>query len=691
MATTARPRPRIELDAQSTVLGELPLGNIQNIKPNTIDSLARQLDDFHIHCNDKENKPGCALELGSGQGRTTACETNHCIRGSSHAHSRTGTDCITQGSEDAERLDPLFLASQRLPSVQEQLSKHQEGQFEWLLSIPVKTSASGRRPRDDSHGDAELRRGEKTLYFGCNLVRRRTLFGGALGNDGESTDAYTILATRIEGDEDFTMDVAAERERTEATAQDGAVTGRHEEGPATLPKSPQLAVEVKEHSRPVSRIEDSVEALDKLEEEIEAVAQVTQLERVFSPENDRASTQNTNGAGAKASPLRRATSVRATASPAARPKTVERSASVRKAASSSSAQEDDKAVGGSSGSGARKVPRPASLLPPKPLAKSSKPPTVPAFELPGEAVARRLKEQREQRRSQQLSAEQMAAVAAAYSPSRPHFKSSKPPTRPTFELPGEAISRKKREEREAKLRAQEEEERKRREFKARPLPANLAPSTVPRETLTSLARQRQRQTEGSSDSAATTITPASKKRHSVAAYPSSSSAARPSTNAPAAATTTTTLPTRGRGPAQDTTDPAGPRTRDLSSRATSTSTGSGSIRRSGSAGSGGVSGSKRSVVSAEEAAAQRQRGREVFAADGAYAAARERERRAREEAAVLARREAAERSRMLSREWAEKQRLRAEREKEKRARERERDAGKAKEQAQVQTQVAEAA
>ena len=46
MVTTSRARPG--------VLGEISLGNIQNIKPN-IESLTRELDNFHIYESEKEN------------------------------------------------------------------------------------------------------------------------------------------------------------------------------------------------------------------------------------------------------------------------------------------------------------------------------------------------------------------------------------------------------------------------------------------------------------------------------------------------------------------------------------------------------------------------------------------------------------------------------------------------------------
>ena len=61
-------------------------------------------------------------------------------------------------------------------------------------------------------------------------------------------------------------------------------------------------------------------------------------------------------------------------------------------------------------------------------------------------------------------------------------------------------------------------------------------------------------------------------------------------------------------------------------------------------------------MSAEDVQHQKLRGREILQRDNNYLAEREREKRDREEAARLARQEAAERSRMLSRQWAEKQR-----------------------------------
>ncbi len=63
-------------------------------------------------------------------------------------------------------------------------------------------------------------------------------------------------------------------------------------------------------------------------------------------------------------------------------------------------------------------------------------------------------------------------------------------------------------------------------------------------------------------------------------------------------------------------------------------------------------------MSAEEVHQQRLRGKEIYHRDNSITVDRDRERREREAAAKAARQEAAERSRVLSREWAQKQKQR---------------------------------
>ncbi|KAK4455513.1 hypothetical protein QBC34DRAFT_420293 [Podospora aff. communis PSN243] len=567
---------------------------------------------------------------------------------------------ISHTEEESVLEGALETAVRELPSNTEQLLKHHAGQFEWVLTVPARTNdgydsaRSGRPLGNPLHGgQVSPHADEKRVLFGCNLVRRKTPPGEAVGNKRtEAANVYTILATRIEGDENCrssgaaTIATADERDITAIssrphsvvtrmdTPQAEAAAVRRTSGSALSSRKDDIADQILAlpPAKPSSRIEDSVEALDKLEEELEALHEVARLDRVLSPEESKggAVVHNIDTS------LKRTGSVaKKAATGTLRVRTsAERSSSVRKSVSSAVSQDDDKPATATRGARKSLVSRPASLLPPKPPVRSSKPPTVSTFELPGEAVARRLKEQREARLSRQIQPEQAAAVAAAYSPSKPHAKSTKPPTRPTFELPGEAISRRKREEREARLRAQEEEERKRREFKARPIRTSIAPNSIPRETIASRARQgKLSEAEGTTTVTSTPNTMA-RKRQSMAA---GTSAANPRASI-----------SNTRGRSELTVDSAAG-----TSRATSTSTGS--IRGSG-AGNGSVTSvSKRSTISTEDQAQQKARGRQIFSRDNGIAAERERERREREAAAKLARQEAAERSRQLSREWALKQ------------------------------------
>jgi hypothetical protein len=250
------------------------------------------------------------------------------------------------------------------------------------------------------------------------------------------------------------------------------------------------------------------------------------------------------------------------------------------------------------------------------MVTSTKPLTVPNFELPGEAVARRLKEQREARRAQQ----QTAAPKAYAAPPRP--KSDKPLTKPSFELPGEAISRRKREEREARLKAQEEEDRKKREFKARPVRQSAGPIPT--------IRAQKAKTAVSSDAHQDPPADTASKAKRASAGPVNFSSA--------ALTIGKAAGRRGRVSFIEPPDDA---SRGTSESARSTS-------------------GKRSSVSVEEVVNQRARGKEVLIQDNSFKINREREKREREEVAKSARQQAAERSRAASREWAERRRRKEE-------------------------------
>ncbi|ORY64406.1 uncharacterized protein BCR38DRAFT_213875 [Pseudomassariella vexata] len=487
-----------------------------------------------------------------------------------HDPSQFAANRVSDGSQHCSELSadqyahhPLAIAARNLSSTQEQLTKHRDGNFEWVLT---------------NMAVAEVRNEHETPSKAvppCPEVRIEDLTPSSANATGED-DSYAEI---------------------------------------TMSRSP---------AKPAARIEDSFQALDQLEEQLEAFDEAALVKQVVSPHMAKGSTN---------SPLARAGSIRTTpqrsrpspraASATVAVKTAEprRSPSIRKAASmvfldSPKLKGEDKAPvqtppKKSTGKGL------ASLQPPKQPAKSTKPPTVSTFELPGEAVARRLKEQREARLAMQAKATAEQPSASNANAIR-RTKSAKAPTRPNFELPGEAISRRKREEREAKLKAQQEEERQRREFKARPVRSGMAPHTLPRETITSRARQSK-------------LTLPENQMHQASPSPHKQ---QPVVSREPLSNADNQLQSRGR---LFTTESMASQT----SRATSSSTGS-------------ISG-KRSSISIEETQQQRLRGKDVYQGDNSYAQERQREKREREALARIAREQAAERSRMLSREWAEKQ------------------------------------
>ncbi|KAK1961910.1 hypothetical protein LY78DRAFT_587714 [Colletotrichum sublineola] len=540
------------------------------------------------------------------------------------------------------------------PSIETSILRHKAGQYDYVLSV---LDPDGGAKRDN----APSGRGGLTLDFGCNVLGQADRTRDGVCSQSKPANAYKFLATPLVA-EDTAQDVTQSPGGTEDmaavaeplahltsstrvgeeaamnnSAHSGFTTSVAEGGHAQKPSLEQVetskdrvvSISTDESSLPLgeaprtpsrststssrSRIEDSVEAIDRLEEELEAVHIAARLATPTRSGRKRSGTDN--GAIAAAAAMERTTStLKRTRSTGAGAKPTPPAGTAQRKSVSATVSDAAKASPGKSPTRRPTVARPTSLLPPKPPAKSTKAPTKPSFELPGEAVARRIKEQREARLAQQ------AAKAAPPPPQR--SRSLKVPTRPNFELPGEAISQRKRAEREARLKAQKEEERKRREFKARPIKANLGCVVSPRETVASRARQN----KGSeADDGRFAESPS--KRSSMYGAP----------HALARASSTRSPQARGRAMSQTTIA-------DQASRATSTST-------------SGTSG-KRSTLSAEDLEHQRQIGKEIFQRDNCYIKDKERERREREWNAKMAREQAAERSRQASREWAEKRRRR---------------------------------
>lgn len=264
----------------------------------------------------------------------------------------------------------------------------------------------------------------------------------------------------------------------------------------------------------VPRIEDSLEELDRLEDQLEAVGALAKLKHVPAPNDVARSPVVKSAAGSPSAQsvksMKRA-SMMSLNSKSSQP-------SLRRSASMTLRQKNQQPATPPTTSRGSKPS--ADTTPSRsPTAKSTKPPTVPKFELPGEAVARRLKEQREAR--QALLEETQKANAAPVKP--------RTITKSTFELPGEAISRRKREQHEAKLRAEEEELRRKREFKARPMRNSSAPGVTPRETIASRARQAKLQEDEAKAKAAAAASAATLRGKRMSINPGLQTPAAPAT------------------------------------------------------------------------------------------------------------------------------------------------------------------
>ena len=503
-----------------------------------------------------------------------------------------------------------------------QINNHMRGQYEWLLSFPL--SASSTEEQGDRHSQGQRDHTLQTVAFGCNLISHNKR-PGRFESMGEtwSTDVYTLLATPLTGDA-FNSLHAESCEVTikpgkmnlfeppppyESVCQDASPPVKTPKGAARPPLPSENGSSLTDepsqaNSLSESRIEDSLAELDRLEDELEAVNAVASSRRGGSTQR----TPQRQSATVRLQPIKsphKHIALRRSASLTLRDKTDRRMERLE--------TPPEPQLTGTTPQSRYSNTRSLQVLTP---VKSTKPLTRPNFELPGELVARRLKEQREARQAQQAVA-QKPYIA----PPRP--KSSKPLTKPSFELPGEAISRRKREEREVRLRVEEEAERKRREFKARPFRMSTLPATLPRETIASRARHGKLAHD---DHAAGQSNSNALKRLSVGVgHTPIHKGSQPLPEQPGSS--------RGR---DSMILPA-----DATSRGTSTSA---------------VSIGKRSSVSIEDITNQRIRGREIFTRDNTFTHTKEQERKERESVAKAAREAAAERSRAASREWAEKKR-----------------------------------
>lgn len=208
-------------------------------------------------------------------------------------------------------------------------------------------------------------------------------------------------------------------------------------------------------------------------------------------------------------------------------------------------------------------------------------------------------------------------------------KSTKPPTRATFELPGDAVARKLKEQREERLKRGEDEVPKRTAFKARPIRLSQAP--IVKSTATSKARMSLAKADAGDSNA--TMDRAPKIRPAVRPVSISITDANKRLSSLSAAK-------RVSGISSNTSARLIP---DASLSQTS-------ARRSSIMGA-----PSRPFTTAPDLAQQKLRGKEVFNRVRVEQEERDRIKKEKEEAARKARAEAAERGRIASREWADRQ------------------------------------
>ena len=252
------------------------------------------------------------------------------------------------------------------------------------------------------------------------------------------------------------------------------------------------------------------------------------------------------------------------------------------------------------------------------------------------------------------------------STSRPAFvpaKSSKPTTKATFALPGEAIQAKLKAQREQRAK-QEEEDKDKKTFKARPAPSRTSrPSVFPRENKASLARKSSALTADGQTENKENVEPkaAPKPRQSVAtgSVPNTLNVKKRRTEGNDAVRANSAV-RRTMGSA-----PLTAATKKLSPTARTSMAPKPATRPSFAPRVASLTKSTRPAPQSPDAAIQPKvpakiSGKEVYARMKLNLEREEKEKREKEEAAKKARAEAAERGRQASREWAEKQKRKLE-------------------------------
>lgn len=360
------------------------------------------------------------------------------------------------------------------------------------------------------------------------------------------------------------------------------------------------AIKTRTPAKRVSRIEDSVEALDALNEEIEKVAQ--SIPAAESPVKVK------KHQGGTSTPAK-ATQAKGKVAVKGRPVATKPTAPKAQANVPSIKPKPN-------------VPR-RSI---RPSATDAKPPVGRGAQLKCDDTLR-----------SPPSASKATSVAPKAAPKRvssihktPFWptKSTKAPTRSSFALPGEAISRKLKEQREERQKREEEERSKQRVFKARPVRLSQAPEV--KQTAATKARLSM-----AKSGPVETIKSSTK---TISTKPASAAASASSTGAHKRLSSLTVAKRNTQPPAIRSLNPP---TANTPVKRTPSNM---SVRQPSTG-----------APTAEDLAHQKVKGKEVFGRTALGIQEKEKSQKAKEEAAKKARIEAAERGRAASRAWAEKQ------------------------------------
>lgn len=409
-------------------------------------------------------------------------------------------------------------------------------------------------------------------------------------------------------------------------------------------------------SRTPMRLEESISAIDDLEEALENVGRslpsFDQLADDKSPRKARFSRTASPGKSPRHTAPRISMSPKVSRNPSLGPRSMKSAGLSR--ASSVRAPPKERTGSGEATDYLASKRRPISMTfaPPPPPAKSSKAPTTSDFQLPGERIAAELKAKKEERLKRMAEAGPAKARPISMPPPP---KSTKPPTKSEFQLPGEKIA--------AELKARKEERLKRmaegvatvpRQINLPPPPKSSKPRTVPKFQLPGekfaaemKARKEERLKREAEEANAAKKT----------AFKARPAPARKSVVAPVRQTAASQA--RERVMSKENTSGLTIQPLQRSSSVTANKRASIVQARSVSTSSSnrnsvfGIPGAAKPPPA--DAAVPKNKGREVFNRDRLEKEAQENERREKEEAAKRARVEAAERGRIASREWAKKQ------------------------------------